>query len=70
MVMITGGCEKKPQGVVSVTRGEFSVPEVTDVTRFVCSRATEMPQPRPQAGFKRQILQRYQSRRDAGLATR
>jgi hypothetical protein len=44
MVMITGGCEKKPQGVVSVTRSEFSLPEVTDVTRFVCSRATEMPQ--------------------------
>ena len=34
MVMITRGCEKKPQGVVSVTRGEFSVLEVADVARL------------------------------------
>ena len=32
MVMIIRGCEKKPQGVVSITRGEITVCEVTDVT--------------------------------------
>jgi hypothetical protein len=32
MVMITRGCEKKPQGVVSITRGGFTAREVTDVT--------------------------------------
>lgn len=32
MVMITCGREKKPQGVVSVTRGEFTVLQVTYVT--------------------------------------
>ena len=34
MLMITGGREKKPQGVVSVTRGEFTVAEVTYVTQL------------------------------------
>ena len=43
MVMITRGREKKPQGVVSVTRGEFTVREVTDVTRYTLSRC-EKPQ--------------------------
>jgi hypothetical protein len=38
MVMITRGREKKPQGVVSVTRDEFTVGEVTDATRYTLAR--------------------------------
>ncbi len=41
MVMITRGCEKKPQGVVSVTRRAFTVREVTEVMRYTLSRCGE-----------------------------
>jgi hypothetical protein len=34
MVMIIWGREKKPEGVVSVTCGEFTVPQVTYVTQL------------------------------------
>jgi hypothetical protein len=39
MVMITRGCEKKPQGVVSVTRAEVTVAEVADVMRLYAFRS-------------------------------
>ena len=52
MVMITRGCEKKPQGVVSVTRGEFTVREVTGVTRYTLPRYGEAAALGSQAGFQ------------------
>jgi hypothetical protein len=43
MVMITKGDEKKPEGVVSVTRGGIPVPQDADVASCLI-RAAEKPQ--------------------------